>query len=220
MLLPNGGDAAVENGVEWGFHGEAGVVEWKVDEVEPQAAVCSTALITAPLEVVRRVSLMRNVLRVEEQVTNLGSDAIEVMWGHHPTFGAPFLGPGCTVETSARTFTADDRAPGNGLAPGGRSTWPNAALDDGGQIDLSTIPGPDERRAVLGYLSDFEHGSYRIVNSRLGHRPRTQHDGACAGHRHCPREGRRNAAPLAENSSGRHARGDPPPRLTWREAAT
>jgi hypothetical protein len=168
VLLPNGGDAAVENGVEWGFHGEAGVVEWKVDEVEPQAAVCSTALITAPLEVVRRVSLMRNVLRVEEQVTNLGGDAIEVMWGHHPTFGAPFLGPGCTVETSARTFTADDRAPGNGLAPGGRSAWPNAALDDGGQIDLSTIPGPDERRAVLGYLSDFEHGSYRIVNSRLG----------------------------------------------------
>ena len=34
VLLPNGGDAAVENGAEWGFHGEAGVVEWKVDEVD------------------------------------------------------------------------------------------------------------------------------------------------------------------------------------------
>jgi hypothetical protein len=168
VLLPNGGDAAVENGVEWGFHGEAGLVEWQVDEVEPQAAVCSTSLNTAPLEVVRRVSLARNVLRVEEQVTNLGGDAIEVMWGHHPTFGAPFLEPGCTIETSARTFMADDRAPGTGLAPGRRSTWPHAVLGDGGRIDLSTIPVPDEHRAVLGYLSDFEHGSYRVANSRLG----------------------------------------------------
>ena len=168
VLLPNGGDAAIENGVEWGFHGEAGVVEWKVDEIGAGVAVCSTSLISAPLEVARRVTLDENVVRVEEQVTNRGGDAIEVMWGHHPTFGAPFLEPGCTIETSARTFTADDRAPGSGLTPGRRSVWPNAVLDDGGQIDLSVIPGPDERRAVLGYLSDFEDGRYRVVNPRLG----------------------------------------------------
>jgi hypothetical protein len=168
VLLPNGGDAAVENGVEWGFHGEAGVVEWKVDEVEAGAATFSTSLISAPLEVVRRIALAENVLRVEEQVTNRGAEAIEVMWGHHPTFGAPFLEHGCRVETSAQTFTADDRAPGAGLAPGQRSTWPNAALEGGGEVDLSVVPGPDERRAVLGYLSDFEDGSYRIVNPRLG----------------------------------------------------
>jgi galactose mutarotase-like enzyme len=166
VLLPNGGDAAVENGVEWGFHGEAGLIEWRVDELSPDAATFSTSLITAPLELVRRLNLSQNMLRVEEQVTNRGGDAIEVMWGHHPTFGAPFLEPGCMIETSARTFTADDRAPG-GLEPGRRSSWPTAVLADGGQIDLSALPAPDEHRAVLGYLSDFEDGSYRIANPRL-----------------------------------------------------
>lgn len=168
VLLPNGGDAAIEHGVEWGFHGEAAMIEWAVEDVTEQEARFSASLVTAPLRVERRVSLERSVLRVVERVTNFGGDAIEVMWGHHPTFGAPFLEPGCTVETSARTFTADDVAPGTGLEPGQRSPWPAAALGAGATVDLSVVPGPDARRAVLGYLSDFEDGSYSIVNARLG----------------------------------------------------
>ena len=108
------------------------------------------------------------MLRVEEEVTNLGGDAVEVMWGHHPTFGAPFLEPGCTIEASARTFTADDRNPGSGLEPGERTPWPYAARSDGGRVDLSAIPPADEHRAVLGYIGDFEKGSYRVANPRLG----------------------------------------------------
>jgi hypothetical protein len=168
VLLPNGGDASTESGVEWGFHGEAGLIEWRVDEVTAQAACFSTSLVTAPLAVTRRVSLERNVLCVEERVTNCGRDAVEVMWGHHPTFGAPFLEPGCVIQASARTFTADDVAPGTGLEPGTSAPWPRAALDDGGSVDLSLLPGREEQRAVLGYLSDFENGSYSISNPRLG----------------------------------------------------
>ncbi len=168
VLLPNGGDAAVEHGVEWGFHGEAGLVEWRIEEVGPTAASFSTSLITAPLEVSRAVHLEHNAFIVEERVTNLGSDAIEVMWGHHPAFGSPFLEPGCRIETSAATFTADDRAPGAGLEPGRSSAWPRAELAGGGSIDLDVIPAVRETRAVLGYLSDFEAGSYRVVNPRLG----------------------------------------------------
>jgi hypothetical protein len=167
VLLPNGGNASTEHGVEWGFHGEAGLIEWTVDEVTADAARFSTALITAPLALERTVSLARNVVRVDERVTNCGGDAIEVMWGQHPTFGAPFLEPGCTIETSARTFTADDVAPGTGLEQGARSPWPEAALEGGGSVDLSVVPAREERRAVLGYLGDFEDGSYTISNPRL-----------------------------------------------------
>ena len=90
------------------------------------------------------------------------------MWGHHPAFGAPFLEEGCRIETSAQTFTADDRAPGGELDPGRSSVWPQAALAERGAIDLSVVPRAEEPRAVLGYLSDFVDGSYRIVNPRLG----------------------------------------------------
>ena len=167
LLLPNGGDAAIQNGVEWGFHGEAALVEWRVDAVESDRAVCSTPLIRAPLEVVRMISLAGAVLRVEDRVTNVGGEPVEVMWGHHPAFGGPFLQPGCRIETSARTFTADDRAPGSGLEPGGVGSWPHAPLAAGGVLDLSVIPHDAERRAVLGYLTDFDDGACRVVNPAL-----------------------------------------------------
>jgi hypothetical protein len=167
LILPNGGDATVEHGVEWGFHGEAGLVPWQVEEVGPAHATCSVELVTAPLHVRRNVTVEGPVLRIEEEVRNGGHDSLEVMWGHHPAFGAPFLEPGCTVTTSAGTFTTDDRAPGAGLIPGRSSDWPHAALEAGGSLDLSVIPSADEARAVLGYLSDFDQGSYRIANPRL-----------------------------------------------------
>jgi hypothetical protein len=168
LILPNGGDATVEHGVEWGFHGEAALVPWQVEERGPARAVCSTTLVTAPLDLRRTVTLDGPVLRIVEQVANGGDEQLEVMWGHHPAFGAPFLEPGCTIDTSARTFTADDRAPGAGLAPGVTSEWPRAALESGGTLDLSVVPADGEARAVLGYLGGFEHGSYRIANARLG----------------------------------------------------
>jgi hypothetical protein len=168
LILPNGGDATVEHGVEWGFHGEAALAPWAVEELEPGHAVCSTDLVSAPLHLRRAITVEGSTLRIEEEVTNASDEELEVMWGHHPAFGAPFLEPGCTIGTSARTFTADDRAPGAGLAAGARSEWPHAALEAGGTLDLSVIPAGDEARAVLGYLGGFEEGSYRIANGRLG----------------------------------------------------
>ncbi len=66
LILPNGGDATVEHGVEWGFHGEAALIAWRVEELEQTRAVCSAELITAPLGVRRVVSLDGAVLRIEE----------------------------------------------------------------------------------------------------------------------------------------------------------
>jgi hypothetical protein len=168
LLLPNGGDAAVEDGVERGFHGEAALVEWWVDELDADRVRCSTSLVTAPLDLVRTISLERAVLRVEERVTNAGGDPVEVIWAHHPAFGAPVLEPGVRIEMSARTFTPDDRGPGAGLEPGAASDWPHARLAGGGHLDLSVVPPHEEPRAVLGYLSGFREGTYRIVNARIG----------------------------------------------------
>jgi hypothetical protein len=168
VLLPNGGDAVSELGGEWGFHGEAGIIPWRVDAEEPAAARLSARLISAPLELERELRLAGRSLEICERVRNAGDEPIEVMWGHHPAFGAPLIEPGAVIATDARTFTADSRAPGAGLEPGARSAWPHAALAGGGTIDLSVIPPAAEARAVLGYLGDFEHGTYTIANARLG----------------------------------------------------
>lgn len=166
VLLPNGGDAVQQHGFEWGFHGEAGVIPWRVDAHEPASAQLSTSLLTAPLELERTLTVSGRSFELVERVRNAAARPIDVMWGHHPAFGAPLIEPGTTIAPRCRSFVADDRAPGAGLAPGERSGWPHARLADGGTIDLSVIP--DEPRSVLGYLTDFEAGEYTIANARLG----------------------------------------------------
>jgi hypothetical protein len=168
VLLPNGGDAVLEHGSEWGFHGEAGIIPWRVDEQSADSARLSTWLISVPLQLEREIQLVGRALEVVERVRNAGDEDVEVMWGHHPAFGAPLIEPGAVITTDARTFIADSRAPGAGLEPGARSIWPHAALAAGGTIDLSVIPPAGEARAVLGYISDFARGTYTIANARLG----------------------------------------------------
>jgi hypothetical protein len=169
VLLPNGGDAVDDgHGIEWGFHGEAGIAPWRVERHGADSASLATALVSAPLELERDLRLVGRALEIVERVRNAGDAPIDVMWGHHPAFGVPLIEPGAVITTSARTFVADSRAPGAGLAPGARSHWPHAALADGGTIDLSVIPPAAEARAVLGYLTGFERGEYTIANARLG----------------------------------------------------
>jgi hypothetical protein len=168
VLLPNGGDAVEQHGTEWGFHGEAAMVPWRIDAEAGSSARLSTSLMSAPLELERELRVEGRSPEVVKRVRNDGGDEIAVMWGHHPAFGAPLIAPGTRITTSARTFTADDRAPGAALASGARSTWPHASLVGGGTLDLSVIPSDDAPRSILGYLSDFDEGAYTIANDRLG----------------------------------------------------
>lgn len=168
LLLPNGGDECTEKGATWGFHGEASMVAWQVLQRSETSATLRCQLFSAPLEVVRRVSLEGAVLRVHEKVANSSPGEVEFMWSHHPAFGAPFLDAGCRLSAGCRTVVADDRAPGTVLAPGSRHPWPTATGRDGSPMDLGQVPGPEESREVFAYLLDFEKGFFSITNPRLG----------------------------------------------------
>lgn len=169
VLLPNAGAACVERGVEWGFHGEAAMVPWTVESATSTAAELRVALLTAPIEIERRLELGAGRLRVWERLTNVGADPVEVMWGHHPTFGAPFLDGTCTIDLDAEQFVADDQGPGTVLGPSATGRWPEIGTAEGGVCDLSRVPGAtSEPRAVFGYLSGFRTSRYTITNHRLG----------------------------------------------------
>ncbi|HWL44435.1 MAG TPA: aldose 1-epimerase [Ilumatobacter sp.] len=164
LLLPNGGDACSERGAEWGFHGEACVRPWQVDRATARDIGVSVTLQRAPLAVSRRISLTGAVLTIDETVTNTSPDAVELMWSHHPAFGAPFLGGGCEIVTGASRYVADEVAPGSVLAAGSEHRWPHAHRPDGSVVDLSVVPGPDQRGAQFGYLRDFSEGFFAIRN--------------------------------------------------------
>ena len=168
LLLPNGGDECTENGVTWGFHGEAALVPWRTVDRAVDSAVLETRLMTAPLRVRREVAVAGPVLRITETVANESPVDVEVMWSHHPAFGPPFLDSSCVLSAGCQTFLADDRAPGTVVAAGTRHGWPVVTAADGTTVDLSRIPSPDEPRAILGYLCDFGSGFCAVTSGRLG----------------------------------------------------
>ena len=66
VLLPNGGDECVEQGVTWGYHGEAALVPWEVTGTGDTWATLQTRLFTVPLRIEREFSLDGPVLRLAE----------------------------------------------------------------------------------------------------------------------------------------------------------
>src|SRR5687767_10102209 len=90
MIFPNGGDAAVVDGVELGFHGEASLVPWAWKPAD-DGIIATTRLHLSPFELRKEVSVRDNRLTVTEVATNVGAKPQEVMWSHHPAFGAPFI---------------------------------------------------------------------------------------------------------------------------------
>ena len=169
-IFPNGGHTCTEQGVTWGFHGEAALVGWDVDSADASRVQVSTRLRRSPFHLLKQVSVDGSVVTVTETATNEGSAPVEVMWSHHPAFGAPLLGLGCTLSTSARTFVADDGPLGGGdLEPGATSAWPHAAGLDGRSVDLRVLPGPEQAVARLGYLTGFDGRAWmRLDNPGLG----------------------------------------------------
>jgi hypothetical protein len=167
ILLPNGGDECIVDGVTWPFHGEAAMIPWEVLNRSSTSATFETRLIGVPLHVRRTFEIEGRVLRLHETVTNESRDSMEVMWSHHPAFGAPFIDETCVISAGCSTILADELAPGSLLEMGSRHPWPLARDTEGREINFSRVPGPDAPSSVLAYLTDFESGYFAITNATL-----------------------------------------------------
>lgn len=172
-IFPNGGEPSIEDGVEWGFHGEACLVPWELDVEEASSSRTilrlRTRLSIAPFAMERILELDSGELLVTETAQNEGPGDVEAMWSHHPAFGAPFLSGACRVECEASQFVADGErdVPAGDLEPGAVSPWPFAQMRDGGAVDLRVLPAADERADRFGYISGFERGFAAITNRDL-----------------------------------------------------
>ena len=175
ILFPNAGDAVTYRGADLGFHGEASVAPWTAStDATPTGAALdlSVNLRRSPFRLHRRMELGPgpSTLRFSETITNLGSDRLPYMWGHHPAYGVPFLGAGTKLTVPARTYLADasNAPPTARVAANVRSSWPLAAAPDGGTVDISLVPGPESATADMGYLLDLEGGWYVLESPQTG----------------------------------------------------
>jgi hypothetical protein len=175
-LFPNVGDACTYRGVELGFHGEASILPWTYEVMERTlrrvAIRFSVDLYHSPFALTRTMSLTQGeaVLVLSEEVVNKAPVDMDLMWGHHPAYGAPFLSEACVIDSAADTMMADGTydPPGNYLAPGNVWRWPEGRDSQGRPKDLSRIPGPHECVSCFAYLKHLREGWIAITNTQLG----------------------------------------------------
>ena len=176
-ILPNGGDPCAYKGAELTFHGESTTLPWQhrvVHHTDTELEVeFGVQLFRSPFRISRRMILNAAMpaVRLAERVTNLAGESMDFMWGHHPAYGAPFLSAETRLYTNAKTIVGDNAGrdgPSNVILPGSRSPWPMAATREGRAVDLSIIPGEDQKRAAMGYLMDFAGEPwYTLINHQF-----------------------------------------------------
>ncbi|HVL24557.1 MAG TPA: DUF4432 family protein [Thermomicrobiales bacterium] len=182
-IFPNGGAPSVFDGAAYGQHDEVFALPWRVDIVEDTTESIAvrftvrTHKVPCLIEKTMRLTSGVPQLRFEERLLNTGAVPVRAMWGHHITFGPPFLRPGCRIRLPDGVTGLPHET---SIAPGGRRVanadhfaWPDATGEDGTSVDLSIIPERGTASEIV-YISGFadHHGWYEIddPDTRIGSR--------------------------------------------------
>jgi galactose mutarotase-like enzyme len=178
--LPNGFFPCVYKGAELGQHGEVALLPWSADVVadEPDhvAVTFSVDARRTPFRLERTLALAGEAptLRIAEQLTNLADETLHFMWGHHISFGPPFVAEGCQIELPPCRATVPG-APGTvaqtqhaRYRPGVTSDWPRLLGVDGREVAADRVPDKAIRTTDSFHLDGFDAGWARLTNPTLG----------------------------------------------------
>ncbi len=152
-IFPSAGPATEISGAALGQHGETALLPWDVSVREDSAQrveVDFTAeTVRTPFRIRRRMILAAKspVLRLEEEVMNLGEQDLPYQWGHHPAFGPPFLEAGCRIEMPPCDIVEPRYAEGlsRRFAGGAVSRFPHMNAKNGSPSRVDEVPGKDNR---------------------------------------------------------------------------
>src|SRR5438128_2168093 len=105
------------------------------------------------------------VVRLVEKITNRSEEEMHHMWGHHPSYGAPFLDGNCHIQLHDATFQASsiELSPLCKIAANIEAGWPLIA-GKLGPVDLSKVPPMAERNFEFVYLRDLKAGWYALTS--------------------------------------------------------
>jgi hypothetical protein len=177
-LFPTAGDPCEHRGRSLPFHGEVATVPWRWRALDDAGLGLSVDCPISPLRLEREMRLGGGALRVDQTAVNLSDEAEEIVWGHLLVLGPPLVAAGARLLTPARTIVTipelwEQTAR---LEPGQRSRWPMGRLRDGGEVDLSQIPGEEAGSHDDVYLTDLDGGWAEVVNDALDLRVRLDWD--------------------------------------------
>jgi hypothetical protein len=165
MICPVAGPARVIHGAPVGFHGEAAISTWKVNNLENASARMQLDFFSLPIRIEREVSVDGNVIEITDVITNLSNSELEFDYSSHPAFGGALLEGEVSIETSAQKFHLDEEAVSPHGVSGSTHDWPLIKGENGKVLDLSRLPAPPTQLGVFGWLSDFgDKKWYRVKN--------------------------------------------------------
>ncbi len=108
---------------------------------------------------------------MSEVLTNESDVALRAMWGHHITFGRPFLTPGCRIRlpegVTAIPHPVSLHSEGRRVSGDGPFGWPVVPGVDGGEVDLGLLPPPGTAGELV-YLTRFREGWYEVESPAHG----------------------------------------------------
>jgi len=170
-MLPNGAGPCNHRGAFFGQHGEATLLPWdyriEVDEPGRVQVTFRVRTVRLPLLVEKTLTVEGGspTLHIRERIVSEADQPIEVLWGHHPTFGWPFLERGCRVYLPPCTIQiGEELLPNSRLAPLQRKTWPMVLSRNGEELDLSMLPGAEVKSQDFIRLEELSDGWFAIVN--------------------------------------------------------
>jgi galactose mutarotase-like enzyme len=172
-LFPQGGGLCQYQGSELGQHGEVWGLPWKHTVLEDTPEVISVKTwvrtVRTPFLLEKTLTMRRGaaVLEIEETATNEGRVPMDLMWGHHPAFGPPFLDESCRVyAAAARVYADENRGDRSRWEPGTYFPWPVGPGVKGEPVDASLITPPEQGVSDMLFLTDLREGWYGITNHR------------------------------------------------------
>ena len=165
MICPVAGPPRVIHGAPVGFHGEAAISTWKVNNLETSSVRMQLDFFTIPIRIERQIIVDGNVIEINDVITNLSHLELEFDYSSHPAFGGALLEGEVTIETSAQKFHLDEDASSPHGDSGSTHDWPLIKGQNDKVLDLSRLPAPPTPLGVFGWLSDFgDKKWYRIKN--------------------------------------------------------
>lgn len=175
-IFPSGGNPSSFEGANYNQHGELFNVPWDVAIVEDTedlvAARFTVRTRKSPflLEKTIRLPAGEAGFQIQERIVNESPATTNAMWGHHITFGQPFLKPGSRIRLpdgiTVVPPTEDVSSGSCGASGAGTFTWP---IDPRSGVDLSVIPDRGTPSGVH-YLAGFRNSEawYELVDPETG----------------------------------------------------
>lgn len=173
-LFPNAGRGCAVDGAALPKHGDVRDLPWRrrIVEASERAVVIrlEVSSVALPFRLTRTMSMSagRAQLDITETIENVGNRPLPYLWGHHITFGAPFVDKRCRIDLPPTCVLSKRPEYGNEasrLAPDAVGTLGALPGKDGRLLDCAYFPA--ERCSEMWFADRPGEYWFNVFNEGL-----------------------------------------------------